>query len=75
MDADILQDLDDSTRIILLDAHTSATRSYFREYTERMRYYHPEVDSVILKRLYEKYMGWDGRTLPTHDLETGRRKL
>jgi len=63
-----IDDLDDTTRIILLDVSSSRTQSYFTHYVGRMREVYPGVDSVILKRLYEKYMGWDGRTFPTHDL-------
>jgi hypothetical protein len=67
-------DLDDTARLLLMGGALEAGvgGSLFGSFAKAMRAEHPGVDLVDLKIVYEKYCGWDGRAVPTHDVATGR---
>lgn len=63
---------EETARLILIEQEELGNRSA-GEYIRSMREYHPGLSTVELQHVWEKYMGMDGRKLPTHDLYTGER--
>lgn len=63
------QDIDETARLVLM----SDARVGYMAFAEAMRDEHPGIPLAPIYDLWGKYRGWDGRTLPTHDIETGAR--
>lgn len=61
--------LEDTARLVLMDLSSRSGGAFVRE----TRDYHPEASLDDLQYIWEKYMGLDGRSQPTHDLQTGNR--
>lgn len=67
--ATIPQDIDDTARLLLMERPDLDLIALHRAL-------HAEgcpVTPAIVSDLWTRYRGWDGRTLPTHSVETGRR--
>jgi hypothetical protein len=62
-------DHEDTARLILMDMPNPS----FMDFVKQMREHYPNFDLHLSKDLYTKYMGFDGRQHPTHNLETGER--
>lgn len=72
------EDIDETARLVLMDLISEPmlpSGSKFGLFVERVRAEFPRETLLDLKVLYAKYMGFDGRTLPTHDLESGESFL
>lgn len=44
---------------------------HFRHFFKEV---HPEATVLQISKVWERYMGFDGRVAPTHDYRTGNRK-
>lgn len=67
------EELDDTARLILMEMVDVGDRSLIR-FHHRLGVEGVDPLTVTLSgALWAKYMGYDGRSLPTHDLWTGRR--
>jgi hypothetical protein len=67
--ATIPQDIDDTARLLLMEQPDLDLIALHRALQSEGC----QVSPVIVSDLWTKYRGWDGRTLPTHSVETGRR--
>lgn len=63
-------DFDETARLILMEGVGGLV-----EFSRKMQEVHPNLplagDTIV--SLYSKYLGFDGRSLPTHNIETGER--
>lgn len=68
MTISIPESVHETARIILLD------RPSLMEFSNRLREATDAfVTTAMIGKLWEMYVGFDGRQLPTHDIETGWR--
>lgn len=66
-------DFDDTVRLVLLELKATKPRISFIDFSRAIRDEHNGQVSVMeLQASYQKYMGWDARVAPTHDMETGQ---
>ena len=74
-------DVDETARLVLMELESTATpsrmslrpaRPDFMSFATMLRKVHPILTIVEVGNLWGKYMGWDGRSLPTHDYLTGQ---
>ncbi len=61
--------MDETARLLLMERPSMTPLDLYRA----LREYHPTITSGDNAAIWGKYRGWDGRTHPTHDVETGRR--
>lgn len=69
MKVEISQDLDDAARLAFMDEPTITLLPLVRALRSEGR----EVSALQAAEIWARYRGYDGRTFPTHDVETGRR--
>jgi hypothetical protein len=62
-------EIDETARLILMDRPAISLLNLARA----VREYHPETDALTIGNIWAKYRGFDGRTQPTHDVQTGER--
>lgn len=63
---------DETARIVLLDMREDKTILItMLNFAGPMRIAHPEITITEIATLWTRYMGFDGRVLPTHVIETG----
>jgi len=71
----ITPDIDETARLILMDDNRPkgvvAFNRMLRENISKSDNDRTSIEDV--QRLWAKYMGMDGRTRPTHSIETGKR--
>lgn len=62
------QDIDETARLILMDG---VSRMY--ELKRQLEEYYPGVTFGVegISAIWAKYVGFDGRVMPTHSVETG----
>lgn len=64
-------DHDETARLVLMQLVENENVS-FMSFTKKMReHYTRAFPLATCKELYEKYIGFDGRVPPTHNLQTG----
>lgn len=62
--------LNDHACLVIQDSpHT--THMGLKTFADRMREEYPDLSTQLLAQLFGRYMGFDGRILPTHDYQTG----
>lgn len=64
-----MDDLDLTARLVLMDRPGIS----FGDFVEAVRA-HRHAFLMDLQKAYARYCGWDGRVMPTHDIETGLPK-
>lgn len=63
---------DETARVVLMDMREDKTILVtLLNFAGPMRKAHPEITINEIAALWTKYMGFDGRVLPTHVIETG----
>ena len=60
-------DLNDTARLVLMGTPSLGFRAFHLALKQEA-----QVGLAESREIYERYMGWDGRVLPSHDLATGR---
>lgn len=68
--ATVREDMDETARLILMDGVSGLI-----EFSMKMQEAHPGLPTAgtTILSLYKKYCGFDGRSFPTHSIETGER--
>lgn len=61
--------IEETARLLMMDDEVSGIVSLSRA----LQQYHAGVTPALVTDIWRKYKGLDGRSLPTHDLWTGRR--
>lgn len=68
-----LTDVEESACLVLLDLHEEHSRPRVIQFAHAIREIHPGTSALDISTLWTKFMGMDGRVLPTHDFRTGNR--
>jgi hypothetical protein len=68
------KDVEETARLLLMDMVSDKQVSYHDFHKRMQTYYERSFPIPVTQNLFAKYMGWN-RSIPTHDLETGQRKM
>lgn len=61
-------EIEETARLLLLEGGDSLL-----QFAQRVRDHHPATKHSDIVHLWAKYRGFDGRSFPTHDVETGEK--
>lgn len=65
-----MEEADDTIRLLLMDNPDMSLSELHAAAKQEL----PGWNLGDTELMWTKYRGWDGRTSPTHDVETGRRR-